>query len=52
MENRHYMNMSAIMLALRNQQSANEKKVRVKVHGSVQVGEDVKRVYNAVRSCT
>lgn len=50
-DNKHYMNMSAVMLALRNEQSRQEKKkVRVKVHGSVQVGENHKRLHNAVRS--
>ena len=50
-DNKHYMRMSAIMLAQRNAQSMQEKKkVRVKVHGAVQVGKDAKRVYNAVRS--
>lgn len=35
MENRHYMNMSAIMLALRNEQSRQEKKkVKVIINGS------------------
>ena len=50
-DNKHYMCMSAIMLAQRNAQSMQEKKkVRVVINGKVQMGEDHKRIHNPVRS--
>ena len=50
-DNKHYMNMSAVMLALRNEQSRQEKKkVRVKVHGSMRMGKDERKVQDYLRT--
>lgn len=43
---------SAIMLAMRNEQSKAEKKVRVVINGSMRMGKDERQVQDKLRSHT